>query len=1236
MEPDPSQSATLVERQSQRFRTRFGRGGASSASADPAHSGIGAASAATAAGPGAPNSYDDSSGNESSDPDESAASRHPTLIEAVGDVSAPKRAVAAKHRGGAGAGTSATAKSPVRRRRMRSDAGGDGAHGTLPSSSALAMASAAVTSGAIPISGRGHSLTKPIACANSGGSGGSDESQGDHAARESTGASGGSASASYQDDASNYAATPARSAAASAARLSMGLTRQHFFAVHRSTGRAMVEICEGSPVELRSGDAADLMVIRAPACSMTFAGSPSKLTDEFRSSSITPSFAMPPPTPAATPGAGAPASARTSSFAYSNGGGGSSSCSGCESTLETSPSIVSDLFSVGINLQQLAAEAKPQRAYRRHYSGWLTNALRRPRPVGVEYKRLLVMEDNGALNYRRVINNTFSFLTLLGTGQSPVKSVLVPLTREYGSNLVDVLTYVLDASLRWCSAGLPIQTIRIVLPAGYCTPPVHRLVQSFHENIDSLGVYGPNRSAQQATEEAAAAAAADDGAASVEGSAARSGEDGASGQVDEGDGGRAEAAAPAPPQTRRRPIDKDFFIIYNTEDRKIAWELIHILRSKYSFKVADMHSHALVQAASEIAENKMHGEAALLPSAPAGEPRNSGDNSQEARDERARVATAAVPTDAHQRRSRTFNSEPARALDERESAAPPRAVAGHVNGTEHEGGGGLASAFAPARTDERKKNGEEERDHAAGATSAYLADEWYTALMHARRTVAIVSDNFFRSPPCSTLFSQAACRNVELEGEALFVIYWQSADLPSLAQRLFDSNGVDCREMNRVQASEGVKRLAAAYNRALRAEKIAREQQIVTLKGRRQLPAIGGAGAPGEGDAGGGQRRAAAKKQHGGGGGGDDDHDHDDVNALAVGPEQHDTETEFFDDAPIMFDREWREKWDVPVSELQVGTKLGSGAFGDVFMARWRNRPVAVKQLTRGDDGFTLEVVEDFQKEMRLLSQLEHPNIVRFYGAVTRPPNLCIVLGFISGGSLYRRIHARNLQDEGPFTPREVAHLALGIARGLQYLHAQSPPVVHRDLKSPNVLIDAETNGPVVTDFGLSRSRVNSMLLTGAAGTPEWMAPEIMRNEAIDEKSDVFSYGVIVWELVTCQKPWADEHPIQVIFRVAQRHEALSLPSACEPSLRTLIESCFRQQSKRRPDFTDIVQFWEDYAARLAQRRGGGEGDGDGEDGGRAAVGIDDGDAAGGGDERGGDVRGGDERGGDEHARVVG
>lgn len=279
------------------------------------------------------------------------------------------------------------------------------------------------------------------------------------------------------------------------------------------------------------------------------------------------------------------------------------------------------------------------------------------------------------------------------------------------------------------------------------------------------------------------------------------------------------------------------------------------------------------------------------------------------------------------------------------------------------------------------------------------------------------------------------------------------------------------------------------------------------------------------------------------------------------------------------FDRTWRDQWAVDFKSLVFGPRIGAGGFGEVYKCKLDRTMVAAKTLQKVEDDDPHAVMAEFMVEMKLMSMLEHPNVVTFLGACIHHPNLAIILEFMPGGSLYRAIHRRRRNNLGPFPLLKTLWIAFGVAKGLDYLHSQYPVVIHRDCKSPNILLGTNVREVKITDFGLSRLRVSSYVNTGPGGTPEWMAPELLRQDPFDEQSDVFSFGVILWELVMCEKPWRDDHPMQVVFRVGSRGEKLQIPppsptspEVCIPELREMIIACMRDEPSRRPKTPDLVR----------------------------------------------------------------
>ncbi|CAL5043622.1 unnamed protein product [Urochloa decumbens] len=258
-------------------------------------------------------------------------------------------------------------------------------------------------------------------------------------------------------------------------------------------------------------------------------------------------------------------------------------------------------------------------------------------------------------------------------------------------------------------------------------------------------------------------------------------------------------------------------------------------------------------------------------------------------------------------------------------------------------------------------------------------------------------------------------------------------------------------------------------------------------------------------------------------------------------------------------------EFEIQWEDLTLGERVGLGSFGEVYRGEWHGTEVAVKKFLQQD--ISSDALEEFRTEVGIMRRLRHPNVVLFMGAVTRVPHLSIVTEFLPRGSLFRLIHRPNNQlDE-----RRRLRMALDVARGMNYLHNSTPVIVHRDLKSPNLLVDK--NWVVkVCDFGLSRIKHNTFLSSrSTAGTAEWMAPEVLRNEPSDEKCDVFSYGVILWELCTLLQPWEGMNPMQVVGAVGFQQRRLDIPGSVDPAVAEIIKKCWQTDPRMRPSFSEIM-----------------------------------------------------------------
>ncbi|XP_006475934.1 serine/threonine-protein kinase EDR1 isoform X3 [Citrus sinensis] len=258
-------------------------------------------------------------------------------------------------------------------------------------------------------------------------------------------------------------------------------------------------------------------------------------------------------------------------------------------------------------------------------------------------------------------------------------------------------------------------------------------------------------------------------------------------------------------------------------------------------------------------------------------------------------------------------------------------------------------------------------------------------------------------------------------------------------------------------------------------------------------------------------------------------------------------------------------EWEILWEDLQIGERIGIGSYGEVYRADWHGTEVAVKKFL--DQDFSGDSLSQFKCEAEIMLRLRHPNVVLFMGAVTRSPHFSILTEFLPRGSLYRLLHRPNHQlDE-----RRRMRMALDVAKGMNYLHTSHPTIVHRDLKSPNLLVDK--NWVVkVCDFGLSRIKHHTYLSSkSTAGTPEWMAPEVLRNEPANEKCDVYSFGVILWELATLSVPWKGLNPMQVVGAVGFQNRRLEIPDDIDPAVAQIIRDCWQTEPHLRPSFAQLM-----------------------------------------------------------------
>ncbi|KAM7380533.1 hypothetical protein PAMP_003822 [Pampus punctatissimus] len=247
----------------------------------------------------------------------------------------------------------------------------------------------------------------------------------------------------------------------------------------------------------------------------------------------------------------------------------------------------------------------------------------------------------------------------------------------------------------------------------------------------------------------------------------------------------------------------------------------------------------------------------------------------------------------------------------------------------------------------------------------------------------------------------------------------------------------------------------------------------------------------------------------------------------------------------------------IKFDDIAFYENCGDGSFGSVYRAKWisQDKEVAVKKLLK------------IENEAEILSVLSHRNIIQFYGAIVEAPNYGIVTEYASGGSLYDYLSSDESEE---MNMGQIMTWAAEIARGMHYLHSEAPvKVIHRDLKSRNG-DGFHQNKFTICDFGASKFLTHTTHMS-LVGTFPWMAPEVIQSLPVSETCDTFSYGVVLWEMLTREIPFKGLEGLQVAWLVVEKNERLTIPSGCPASFAELMRKCWAPEPKERPIFKEIL-----------------------------------------------------------------
>ncbi|XP_039224236.1 tyrosine-protein kinase Tec isoform X3 [Crotalus tigris] len=260
------------------------------------------------------------------------------------------------------------------------------------------------------------------------------------------------------------------------------------------------------------------------------------------------------------------------------------------------------------------------------------------------------------------------------------------------------------------------------------------------------------------------------------------------------------------------------------------------------------------------------------------------------------------------------------------------------------------------------------------------------------------------------------------------------------------------------------------------------------------------------------------------------------------------------------------EKWEINPAELTFMRELGSGLFGVVRLGKWRAQyKVAIKAIREG-----AMYEEDFIEEAKVMMKMTHPKLVQLYGVCTQQRPIYIVTEFMEHGCLLNYLRQRR----GRFTKDNLMTMCQDVSEGMEYLERNS--FIHRDLAARNCLVN-ESGVVKVSDFGMTRYVLDDQYTSssGAKFPVKWCPPEVFNYSRFSSKSDVWSFGVLMWEVFTEGKmPFETNTNYEVVTMITQGHR-LFRPKLASKNIYDLMVKCWHEKPEGRPTFQDLLHMIE-------------------------------------------------------------
>lgn len=262
------------------------------------------------------------------------------------------------------------------------------------------------------------------------------------------------------------------------------------------------------------------------------------------------------------------------------------------------------------------------------------------------------------------------------------------------------------------------------------------------------------------------------------------------------------------------------------------------------------------------------------------------------------------------------------------------------------------------------------------------------------------------------------------------------------------------------------------------------------------------------------------------------------------------------------------DKWEMERTDITMKHKLGGGQYGEVYEGVWKKYSLTVAVKTLKED--TMEV-EEFLKEAAVMKEIKHPNLVQLLGVCTREPPFYIITEFMTYGNLLDYLRECNRQE---VTAVVLLYMATQISSAMEYLEKKN--FIHRDLAARNCLV-GENHLVKVADFGLSRLMTGDTYTAhaGAKFPIKWTAPESLAYNKFSIKSDVWAFGVLLWEIATYGMSPYPGIDLSQVYELLEKDYRMERPEGCPEKVYELMRACWQWNPSDRPSFAEIHQAFE-------------------------------------------------------------